>query len=141
VKSSRQGGKAKRKEPKDKGPQAPPTPKAPNLTPLCALCKFFGHATNNCPELPQLKPLVHDAFPESNIPEVHVNILVPPKKLKTLRKNHPCALCYIHGHYSQWFPHLDEIRDCLGEIREYEATRSKASTPLPMDSGTTSKPK
>lgn len=82
--------------------------------------------------------LVHETFPKSNILEVHVNILVPPKKLKMLCTNHPCALCDLHGHYFHCFPHLDEFHDYLGEICEYKATHSGASTPLPVDSSTTS---
>lgn len=58
-----------------------------------------------------------------------------------LRTNHPCALCDLHGHYSHCFPRLDEFRDCLGVIRDYEATRSGTFAPLPVDFGTTSQPK
>ena len=141
VKVSKQGGKSKRKEHKDKAPQASSTPEAPNPSPPHTLCKVVGHATNNCLELPHLKPLVHETFPESNIPEFNVTLPSPSKKLKALQTNHPCALCDHHGHYSHCCPHLDEFCDSLEAICEYETTRSGSPTPLPMDSGTTSKPK
>lgn len=107
---------------------------------MCDLCEVVGHATNNCLELPKLKPLVHEAFPKSNILEVHVDILVPLRKLKMLYTNHSYALCDLHGHYSHCFPCLNDFHDWLGFIREYEATHSRSSTPLPMDFGTTSQP-
>jgi len=109
MKASIHGGKDTRKEPKDKATQAPPAPKAPKPSPPCALCKFVGCTTNNFPELPQLKPLVHETFPKSNIMEFHVNLPGPPKKLKTLSTNHPYALCGHHGHCSHCFPRLDEF--------------------------------
>ena len=105
-----------------------------------SLCKVVGNATNNCPKLPHLKPLVHETFPKSNIPEVHVNLLGPPKKLRMLCTNHPCALCDLHGHYSHCCPCLDEFCDFLEALHEYEATRSGSSTTLPVDSGTTNQP-
>lgn len=137
AKATSQGGKAKKKDLKNKASQAPPTPKAPKS---CTLCEVVGHATNSCPELPQLKSLVHEAFHELNILKFHVDILVPPKILKMLRTNHPCALCDIHGHYSNYFPHLDEFHDFHEVIREYEATRSRGTNPLPVDLSTTSQP-
>jgi len=93
----------------------------------------FWTRHNNCLELPQLKPLVHEAFLESKILEVHVDLLVPPMKLKILHRNHPYALCDHHGHYSHYFPHLDEFFDFLWVIRKYKATRSGSYTPLPVD--------
>lgn len=81
-------------------PQTPPTHKAPKS---CALHEVVGHATNNCPELPQLKYLVHEAFLELNILNVHVEISIPPNKIKMLHINHPCSLCDLHGHYSRCF--------------------------------------
>lgn len=83
------------------------------MTPPCTLCEVVGHATNNCLELPHLKPLVHEMFLESSIPEVQVTLQGLAKKLKTLRMNHPCALCDHYGNYSHCFPHLEEFRDCL----------------------------
>ena len=135
------GGKAKRKEPKDKASQAPPTPKAPKQSPPFDFCKVVGNTTNNCPELPQLKPLVHETFPESNIPEVHVNLLGPSKKLKTLHTSHPYSLCDHHGHYSHCFPRLDEFCNFLEALRKYEVTHIGTPTPLLMDSSTHSQPK
>lgn len=79
-------------------------------------------------------------FPESSIPKVHVNLLGPPKKLKTLCTNHPCAFYDHHGHYSHFFPRLDEFHDCLVALYEYEATRSGIPTPLHVDFGTTNQP-
>lgn len=81
-----QGRKAKKKDSKDKAPQAPPAPKAPMP---CTLCEVVGNATRDCPEPLQLKLLVHEGFLESNILEVHVDIPVPPKKLKMLHTNYP----------------------------------------------------
>lgn len=37
-----QGGKAKRKEPKDKSPKPPPSPKAQKKPPPCAVCEVVG---------------------------------------------------------------------------------------------------
>lgn len=135
VKAAGQGAKPKRKIWRKRLPKLlqPLSPQSYAL-----LCEVVRLATNNCPKLPQLKPLVHEAFPESNILEVHVDISTPPKKIKTLRTNHPCALFDIHGHYSHCFPHLDEFHDCLGVFRDYEATHSGTSTPLPVDFGTIS---
>ena len=126
AKESRQGGKAKRKESKDKAPQAPPTPRAPNLSPLCALCKVVRNATNNFFELPCLKPLVHEVFPKSDIPEVQIT-------LSRLAKT--CDLCDHHGHYSHYFPCLHEFRDFLQVLRQYETTHIGSPIPLPMDFG------
>lgn len=113
AKASERGRKAKRKESKEKDPLSPPAPKAPKLTPLCALCEVVGHATNNYPEFPCLKTLVHETFHESSISEVQVTLLGPIKKLKTLCTNHPCALCDHYGHYCHYFPCLNEFRYCL----------------------------
>jgi len=106
---------------------------------LCALCKVVRDTTNNCPELPHLKPFIHETFPKSNILGVHVNILGKSKKLITLHANHPSDLCNHHGHYSHCFPHLNEFCNYLEELREYELTHSGAHTPISMDYGTTSK--
>ena len=111
------------------------------MSPPCALCRVVGQATNNCPKLPHLKTLVRETFLESMIPEVHVKLLGPPKKLKMLRTNNPCALCEHHGHYSHCFPCLYEFRDCLEALHKYEATHSGTPTPLPVDFGTISQPK
>ena len=71
VKASSEGYKAKKNEPKDN------TPKAPKPTPLCTLCEVVGQATNNSLELPHLKPLVHETFPESNVAEVQATLPGP----------------------------------------------------------------
>ena len=135
------GGKSKRKEPKDKTPQAPPSPKAPKSSPLCTLCKVVGQATNNCPKLPHLKPLIHETFPESNIPEVQVTFRGPAKKLIMLHTNHLYSLCDHCGHYSHYFPPLDEFCDFLEVLPEYKAAHHGSHTSLPMGSISTSKPK
>lgn len=116
AKASLQGGKANRKDLKEKSLQALPSPKAPNPTPPCTLCQVVGHATNSCPKLCQLKPLVHEAFLESNIFELHDSLLVRAKKLKTLPTNHPCVPCDLHGHYSHCFPCFNEFCDYLRAI-------------------------
>lgn len=53
-----------------KGNEPPATlapPKLPKPIPPCVLCDVVGHATNNCPELPHVKNVVFDTFPDSNI--------------------------------------------------------------------------
>lgn len=51
------------------------------------------------------------------------------------RTNHPCSLC---DYYSHCFPRLDKFCDYLQVLRDFEATHSGSSTPIPMDFGTTS---
>jgi len=70
AKASRHGSKSNRKEPTDQTPQAPSTPKPPNLSSACSLCEVIRHANSNWPELHHIKPLVHETFPNSNIPKV-----------------------------------------------------------------------
>lgn len=72
--------------------------------------------------------------------DVQVTFLSPSKKLKMIHTNHPYALCHHHGHYSHYFPHLDEFYDFLETLCEYETTHSGSHTPLPVDFGTISKP-
>lgn len=81
AKSSRKGGKSQEKGTKEK---TPPTTlahlKSPKPIPPCALCDVVGHATNNCFELPHVKDVVTNTFPDSNIPEVHVTLTESAKR-------------------------------------------------------------
>ena len=95
-------GKARKgaSNPDQAAPTTPTRPRPPKPSIQCALCNIVGHATHMCPEFPHLKILVNEAFPDSDIPEVYVTIPDSIPRFKTLRKNHPCALCDFHGHYT-----------------------------------------
>ena len=118
-------GKAHKKASKDKDASTDPTPPNP-----CALCDVVGHATNTCLELPHLKPMVKEACPESDIPEVYVIIPDSASKLKSLHTNHPCALCDFHGHYTHLCPCLDDFHTSLEVVRKFEVERNESIYPL-----------
>jgi len=84
----------------------------------CALCDVDGHATNNYLELPHVKYVVTDTFPDYNIPEVHVTLPESTKKNISLSTYHPCDLCDNYGHYSHRFPCLKDFFDTLQVLRE-----------------------
>lgn len=116
-------GKARRGASKDKAtPTNPTPPRPPKHTIQCALCDVVGHATHTCPELPHLKTMVNETFPESDIPEVYVTIPDSIPKLKNLHTNHPCSLCDFYGNYTHLCPRLDEYRSSLAAYRQFKAT-------------------
>jgi len=131
VKPSGEGGKARKKEPKEKATSrttAPPQP--PKCTTWCALCDVVSHATHTFPELPRLKPMVNEAFPESDIPKVYVTIpdLVP--KLKSLCINPPCDLCDFHGYYTHLYPRLNDYYASLATVCQFKAMCNDFTSPL-----------
>ena len=63
-------------------------------------------------------------------PEVYVTIPDSVPNLKSLRTNHPCALCDFHGHYTHLCPHLEEYRSSLEALRQFEAKRNESTAPL-----------
>ena len=83
-----------------------------------------------CPELPHLKILVNETFPDSDIPEVYVTVPDSIPKLKNLRTNHPCALCDFRGHYTHLCPRLDEYRSSLATYRQFKAAHDKIPSHL-----------
>lgn len=119
AKASGEGENAQKKGIKDKAPPANlAPPKLPNPIPLCALCDVVGHDTNNFPKLPNIKNVVSNIFPDSNIPEVLVFLPESAKKNRSLRKNQPCAFCNNYGHYSHRCPCPEYFRDTLQVLRE-----------------------
>lgn len=127
-----------KKYPKDKAPQATPAlPKPPNPTPPCTFCDVVGYATNICLELPHIKSVVSDTFPNYNIPEVHVTLPEPTKENKSLCTNHPCYLCDNYGHYSHHLPCLEYFQDTLQVLCELDVTRSYSTSSLHVGSGPT----
>ena len=124
-------GKAHKGASKDKAAPTNPTPPRPSKhTIQCALCDVAGDATHACPELPHLKSMVNEMFPESDIPEVYVTILDLVPKLKSLCTNHPFTLCDFHGHYTHLCPCLEEYRSSLEDILLFKAKRNESTTPL-----------
>jgi len=94
AKASGVGGKAQKKGTKDKAPPTTPAPaKLPKPIPPFSLCDVVGHATNNFPKLLDVKTVVSNPFPNSNIREFHVTLPESAKKRRPLCTNHPCALC------------------------------------------------
>jgi len=61
------------------------------------MCEVVRHAANNCRELPRLKPLVHEMFPNSKIPKVQVILLRPTKNSKCCTQITlvPCAIIMV----------------------------------------------
>ena len=129
-------GKARKEETNQDqaSPTNPTPPRPPKRTIQCALCDIVGHATHTCPELPHLKALVNETFPESDLPEVYVTIPDSIPKLKTLCTNHPCALCDFHGHYTHLCPRLDEYHSSLDTYHQFKATHDKIPSHLSVSS-------
>ena len=124
-------GKARKRASKDKGTATNPAPSwPPKRTIQCDLCDVVSHASHTSPELPQLKSMVNETFPESDIPEVYVTIPDSIPKLKPLCTNHPCALCDFHGHYTHFFPCLEEYCSSLEALRQFEVECNESTTPL-----------
>ena len=74
--------------------------------------------------------MVNETFPESDIPEFYVTISNSVSKIKSLRRNHPCALCNFHGHYTHLCPRLEEYHSSLEAFHQFEAKHDKFTSHL-----------
>ena len=93
-----------------------PTPIPTRTIPPFALCDLSGHATNNCPSLPELLELMNVDDLELDASTLVVYVSLPElssKRNKSLWTNHPCALCDNFGHYSHHCPQLLQFRAAL----------------------------
>jgi hypothetical protein len=80
------GGKQKKKE--------PTVPLPPHVQPPCALCEKYGHPTNKCPYLPELRnliPLNQTPSPPATVSSTAATS--PNSSIKGLQTKFTCAIC------------------------------------------------
>jgi hypothetical protein len=91
----------------------------PKVIQPSTLCEIIIHATNNCPLLLEIKSLFNsnDIEPSTYILMVNVTLLESSIKcIKSLYKNHPCALCNTYGHYFHNCPKIPQFHDSHSRI-------------------------
>ena len=109
------------RHPKKAGVKAAKATTKPRPAPPCMLCDTQGHATQNCPELPILHTHM-EAMDTSNCTPVLFTVPNSPTfKNKSLRTNHPCAVCELYGHYSHHCQDLTEYQSTIRDLRQHSS--------------------
>jgi hypothetical protein len=118
-------GRRKKKE--------PTAPLPPCVQPPCALCEKYGHQTNNCPSLPELRNLIPLNQTPSTLTTVASTVVTAPhSSSKGIQTKFTCAICSKYGHYTHHFPTLPHFRQTLAAVRKrFQSEPNSAMSSLP----------
>jgi hypothetical protein len=96
------GGRRKKKD--------PTSPLPPRVQPPCAICEKYGHPTNKCPSLPELRNLIQlNQTPSSFVTLASIIATSPNVSSKGLQTKFTCAICSEYGHYTHHCPMLPQL--------------------------------
>lgn len=104
------------------------------VPPHSTLCEVVGYPTNMCPNLDDLKYLMHAQKTPAN-PPLSTGEKTTPTRNKAFFSNHECTICMEYKHYTHHCPVIPQYRDALSTLTQANTVApSFLATPI-MDDG------